>query len=135
MYNATLNTKIATSYLEFTNNFYTEYNILEGLKAVARIGITTQRSDGDIFYPANHTKFSSYTEEDFLRRGSYQQNMGKMSDLSGDLTLQYSKLFDKHLLKNLTTSPVPTAAMSVPSRVPSMEPRNKIRDRTMESAT
>lgn len=43
--------------------------------------------------------------------------------------------FDKHLLKNLTTSPVPTAAMSVPSRVPSMEPRNKIRDRTMESAT
>ena len=99
MYNATLNTKIATSYLEFTNNFYTEYNILEGLKAVARIGITTQRSDGDIFYPANHTRFSSYTDEDFLRRGSYQQNMGKMNNLSGDLTLQYSKLFnDKHLL-------------------------------------
>ena len=37
MYNATLNTKRTSGYLEFTNNFYTEYSILDGLKAVARI--------------------------------------------------------------------------------------------------
>ncbi len=98
MYNATLNTKRTSGYLEFTNNFYTEYNILDGLKAVGRIGITTQRSTGDIFYPANHTKFSDWTDDRFLRRGSYQENNGKYTNLNGDLTLQYSKTFDKHLL-------------------------------------
>lgn len=96
LYNATLNTKQTSGYLEFTNNFYTEYQILEGLKAVARIGITSQRSDGDIFYPANHTKFADWTGEKFLRRGSYQQNMGKYNELNGDLTLQYSKAWQKH---------------------------------------
>lgn len=98
MYNATLNTKRTSGYLEFTNNFYTEYNILEGFKAVGRIGITTQRSDGDIFYPANHTKFSDWKDDRFLRRGSYQQNNGKYNDLNGDLTLQFSKTFNKHFL-------------------------------------
>ena len=98
LYNATLNTKLTSGYLEFSDNFYVEYNIIEGLKAVARIGVTTQRSDGDIFYPANHTKFSTYSEEDFMRRGSYQQNAGKFNDISGDLTLQYSKQINKHFL-------------------------------------
>lgn len=98
LYNATLNTKRTSGYLDFSNNFYMEYGILENLKAVARVGVTTQRSDGDIFYPANHTKFSNYSEEDFMRRGSYQQNTGKMNDLSGDLTLQYSKQLGKHFL-------------------------------------
>lgn len=37
LYNSTLNTKLDASYLEFTNNFYTEWTILEGLKATARI--------------------------------------------------------------------------------------------------
>lgn len=98
LYNSTLNTSRTSGYLEFSNNFYTEYNIIEGLKAVARIGITTQRSEGDIFYPANHTKFSDYKEEDFMRRGSYQQNSGKRNDISGDLTLQYSKQIGRHFL-------------------------------------
>ena len=97
MYNATLNTKRTSGYLEFTNNFYTEYNILEGLKAVGRIGITTQRSSGDIFYPANHTMFADWTDDRFMKRGSYQQNIGKYNSLNGDITLQYNKAFDKHL--------------------------------------
>ena len=71
---------------------------MDGLKAVARIGITSQNSTGDIFYPANHTKFSDWTDDRFLRRGSYQQNTGKYTNLNGDLTIQYSKTFDKHLL-------------------------------------
>lgn len=98
MYNATLNTKRTSGYLEFTNNFYTEYTILDGLKAVGRIGVTAQSSTGDIFYPANHTRFSGWTDDRFLQRGSYQQNNGKYTSLNGDLTLQYSKTFDKHLL-------------------------------------
>lgn len=98
LYNGTLNTKLTSGYLEFANNFYIEYNILNGLKAVGRIGITTQRSEGDQFYPANHTKFADYTDEDLLRKGSYQQNNGKYNNLSGEFTLQYSKTIRKHFL-------------------------------------
>lgn len=98
LYNGTLNTKLISSYLEFANNFYIEYNILNGLKAVGRIGITTQRSDGDQFYPANHTRFADYPDEDLLRKGSYQQNNGKYNNLSGEFTLQYSKTLKKHFL-------------------------------------
>ena len=98
LYNGTLNTKLLSSYLEFSNNFYIEYNVLDGLKAVGRIGITTQRSDGDRFYPANHTKFADYPKTDFLRKGSYQQNNGKYNNLSGEFTLQYAKTLKKHFL-------------------------------------
>ena len=98
LYNATLNTKLTSGYLEFSDNFYTEYQILEGLKAVARIGITTQRSDGDIFYPANHTKFADWEGDKFMKRGSYQQNTGRFTELNGDLTLQYAKTLKKHFL-------------------------------------
>lgn len=98
LYNGTLNTKLTSSYLEFTNNFYIEYNVLKGLKAVGRLGITTQRSDGDQFYPANHTRFADYADEDLLRKGSYQQNNGKYNNLSGEFTVQYSKTIRKHFL-------------------------------------
>lgn len=98
LYNGTLNTKLTSSYLEFSDNFYVEYNVLDGLKAVGRIGITTQRSDGDKFYPANHTKFADYPDEDLLRKGSYQQNNGKFNNLSGEFTLQYARTFKKHFV-------------------------------------
>lgn len=96
LYNATLNTKLTSGYLEFSNNFYVEYGILPNLKTIARIGVTTQRDEAERFYPANHTRFTDYDEEKFLRRGSYQQNRGKYTNLSGDLTLQYSKQIRKH---------------------------------------
>ncbi|MFR8080712.1 MAG: SusC/RagA family TonB-linked outer membrane protein [Odoribacter splanchnicus] len=98
LYNSTLNTKLDASYLEFTNNFYAEWTILEGLKATARIGITTKKNEADSYYPANHTKFEDYSKEDFFRKGSYQLNNGKSSDLSGDFNINYSKSIDKHYL-------------------------------------
>lgn len=98
LYNGILNTKIIDAYLEFGNNFYVEYNILENLKVVGRIGIIAQRSDGDEFYPGNHTKFADYSNEEILRKGSYQQNFGKFNNLNGEFTLQYSKNLGRHFL-------------------------------------
>lgn len=63
-----------------------------------RIGITTKKNEADSYYPANHTKFEDYSKEDFFRKGSYQLNNGKSSDLSGDFNINYSKSIDKHYL-------------------------------------
>ena len=98
LYNGTINTKFTSDYLDFSNNFYVEYTILEGLKAVGRLGITTQRNASDRFFPANHTRFESFSENDIMRKGSYKQDNGRRSMLSGDLSLQYSKQIGKHFL-------------------------------------
>lgn len=99
LYNASLNTKIENRYLDVTNNLYVEWNILQGLKATARFGITEKRTSADEFYPSNHLKFRSYTDDEFMERGSYQVNNGHMKKLSGDLNLRYSTAFkEKHYL-------------------------------------
>ena len=98
LYNSTLNSKIASSYLNFTNNFYLEWKVMPGLKATTRIGVDIKNSDGDEFYPSSHTKFEylNNIENGDLRKGSYQVNNGKSSDISGDFNANYTKTIKKH---------------------------------------
>ncbi|WP_236778436.1 SusC/RagA family TonB-linked outer membrane protein [Pseudalgibacter alginicilyticus] len=96
LYNTTLETKDVSSYLNFVNNFYLEWDVLPSLKAIARVGIDLKRSDADEFYPGQHTLFD--TETDDTRKGSYQVNNGKSSYFSGDFNVQYSKSLQKHFL-------------------------------------
>lgn len=96
LYNATLNTKNETTYLEFVNNFYVEYSFWDDFKVRARMGISTKRSDSDEYYPANHTRFEGYYGVNVYRKGSYQVNNGKSNNLSGDLNLQYAKYKGNH---------------------------------------
>ncbi|MGN5953319.1 SusC/RagA family TonB-linked outer membrane protein [Sphingobacterium lactis] len=98
LYNSTLNSKIAESYLNFTNNLYMEWMPIDGLRGTMRIGIDTKTSDADEFYPGKHTRFDLYQPNDINRRGSYQVNNGKSAYLSGDLNVNYSKQLDKHYL-------------------------------------
>lgn len=93
LYNSTLNTNLASSYLNFTNNFYLEWSIIPGLKATTRIGIDIKNSDANEFYPSSHTKFEFTKDE---QKGTYQVNNGKSSKLSGDLNVNYSKEVNKH---------------------------------------
>ncbi len=98
LYNSTINTSLKSSYLQFTNNFYIEYQVLSGLKLIGRVGVDTRRDDSDRFYPASHTKFNDYPDEDIFRKGSYEASNGKYFNISSDVILQYSKIFGKHLL-------------------------------------
>jgi TonB-linked SusC/RagA family outer membrane protein len=98
LYNSTLNSKVATSYFNFTNNFYLEWAILPELKAITRVGVDVKNSDADEFYPAGHTMFDAYFVDDANRKGSYQVNNGKSHNLSGDFNLSYSKQLNKHVL-------------------------------------
>lgn len=93
LFNSTLNTKLTTEYVDVTNNLYAEWNVLQGLKAVVRFGITKKQNSADTYYPANHLSFKDYTGDDFFRRGSYQKNEGKAKVMSGDFNVNYSKQF------------------------------------------
>ncbi|WEK34718.1 MAG: SusC/RagA family TonB-linked outer membrane protein [Candidatus Pseudobacter hemicellulosilyticus] len=97
LYNASLNSKVATSYFNFTNNFYLEWTLRPGLRAIARMGIDVKNSDADEFYPGSHTMFDGYTSEELAkRRGRYQINNGKSTSLSGDLNLNYTREVGDH---------------------------------------
>lgn len=96
LYNSTLDSRNESTYFNFINNFYLEWDILPTLKAITRIGIDLKRSDADEFYPGQHTMFDDYTDD--TRKGSYRVNSGKSSYISGDFNLQYSKQINKHFI-------------------------------------
>lgn len=100
LYDATLNTKDDASSNTVTNNFSAEWKIIDNLIFRGRLGISQTHNDTDIFFPAEHTKFSSYkSDKDFLRKGSYEATTGKGYNYDGSLNLSYSKTFnEKHLL-------------------------------------
>jgi TonB-linked SusC/RagA family outer membrane protein len=99
LYNAGVKSKIATDYFNFTDNFYVEWTISPGLRAVTRVGVDIKNSGSDEFYPASHTKFGSYiydSEEMAKRKGSYTMGSGKSSFVMGDFNLAYSRERNKH---------------------------------------
>lgn len=55
MYNSIIGTSFTSSYLQFTNNFYAEWQVDKNWKATARIGVSEKRNDMDDFYPASHS--------------------------------------------------------------------------------
>ncbi|WP_244518818.1 SusC/RagA family TonB-linked outer membrane protein [Parapedobacter composti] len=98
LYNSTVNSKIESSYLNLTNNFYLEWTMIPGLRATLRAGADLKRSDADEFYPGSHTRFETYYGADQVRKGSYQVNTGKSVYYSGDLNVNYAKEIDRHYL-------------------------------------
>ena len=101
MYDATLGTLDRETYTSVTDNFYAEWQATEALKLTARLGIAVKRSDADEFYPAKHSKFatSAYKSTSMLlRKGSYQLDNGKSSDISGEIYANYAKNWGRHYL-------------------------------------
>lgn len=107
LYDASLNTMLMRSFLNFTNNFYIEASLLPGLRAIASLNVSSRRLDDHEFYPAEHSRFTTtefHGEEGKLKRGSYNYTSGKSSSIGGKLNIQYNKSFkDKH---NLYTNTV-----------------------------
>jgi TonB-linked SusC/RagA family outer membrane protein len=106
LYNSTLNTKLSNDYIDFSDNFYTEFSIATGLKFLLRGGLSQTKNQADEFYPANHLMFQNYTGADFFRKGSYKRNEGDQLRYSGDINVNYSKPFGKkhYLFANVGAS-------------------------------
>ena len=98
LYDATLNTKNFSKYTELTNNFYIEWNVLKNLKVTGRLGLTKRQAAREDFYPASHTRFLEYEDEDYFKRGSYYKNNEESHSISSDINLNYSFLKGAHQL-------------------------------------
>lgn len=99
LYDATIGTSFESSYLEFQNNFYAEWQFHPDFKATVRLGVSQKRNDSEDFYPAQHSMFADYTSADELtRRGRYIVENGKHNSLSGDFNLNYNKEIKKHTI-------------------------------------
>jgi len=98
MYDAVIGTSLKSSYSEFVNNFYAEWSVLPDLKLTLRLGAEHKRNDVDQYYPADHSMFAHYLQDntDWTRRGLYIMESGKQSQLSGDLNANWHHNFDKH---------------------------------------
>lgn len=98
LYDAEIGTSLKSTYSEFVNNFYVEWQVIPDLKATLRFGVDHKRNDVDDFYPPEHSRFANYsrTSTDWNRRGLYVMENGKSTQLSGDLNLNYNHAFGKH---------------------------------------
>lgn len=96
MYDAIIGTSFTSTYLQFINNFYAEWQIDKDWKATARVGISEKRNDTDDFYPASHSSFAK--TDNILKRGRYAAENGKSSSISGDLNINYNNQFGKHTI-------------------------------------
>lgn len=101
LYDATLNTFDKSHALGVINNFSIEWKVLPEFTLRGLFGVSTNRNNSDIFYPAEHSKFNTntYEGEAALRKGSYTYGTSESFSYDGQLTASYSKTFnDRHLL-------------------------------------
>jgi TonB-linked SusC/RagA family outer membrane protein len=97
LYNATLGTKNFSKYTDITNNFQTEWSLTQSLKIIGRLGYTHKQSSREDFFPANHTRYAEYAQEDYFKRGDYTITDGVDGSIKTDITVNYSKMLGKHL--------------------------------------
>ena len=100
LYDAGLNSKNESVYTLITENFYTEWNLLENLKLTGRVGLTIRKDKSDVFTPASNSQYASIlpSSEEYLNRGSYSQSHGQSNQVNADLGLNYSITKGRHML-------------------------------------
>lgn len=97
MYDAIIGTSLKKDYTQFTDNLYAEWSPSEALRATLRVGITMNKSGGDEFYPAAHSRFTAGGSTSNLEnRGRYTLEHGKKLHTSSDLNVRYSKTSGEH---------------------------------------
>lgn len=90
LWNGQVGTKNFSNYTTLTNNLYMEWEILNSLRLVSRLGLTKNQNSRDDFFPAAHTKFANYTEDRFFERGTYDQKHGGSLGVRADVNANYS---------------------------------------------
>ena len=111
LYDAGLNSKNETGYTLITENFYTEWNVLnrtaeqgytwgQNLKLTGRVGLTVRKTKSDQFTPATNSQYAAIlpSAEEYLNRGSYTQSHGQANQVSADLGANYSITRGRHML-------------------------------------
>ncbi len=99
MWNATINTKDFLQYAQINNNFQADFMPIPELRITGRVGISSEENNNEVFYPASHTTFLSYTTPELIRRkGQYVYRDGRITKFAADLIGSYNKMFGDHFV-------------------------------------
>lgn len=100
LYNATLDMLDESRYNDLTNLFGIDWQIIDGLRLKGSFSFTLQNTSADVFKPAKHTDFATYTGDDFDRRGSYSASRGDVFDYDANVVLTYFWQSHKHVINS-----------------------------------
>lgn len=95
LWNAYLPSIDEEKYTQIQNNFGIEWYILPELFVRGRFGLTSKNSRSDLYKAASHTDFADYTDDDYVRRGSYTMGWGESFKYEADFTLNYNKTLNE----------------------------------------
>jgi TonB-linked SusC/RagA family outer membrane protein len=109
LYNATLNSFDKSEYLNLTDQFSFEWNILKGLRLRSMLSYSTKKSTSDVFTSPFDNAYYDYAPADYNKRGSYLYSTGVENNLDGSAVLTYSAGFREHFVNfalgsNITTN-------------------------------
>jgi TonB-linked SusC/RagA family outer membrane protein len=96
LYESTLSSFKKTSYLEFTDAFSAEWNIVSGLRLRALASLTKRKTDYDDFVSPLSNQFYYYTTDKLSTRGKYTYESGDETTLDGNITLTFNKQLRNH---------------------------------------
>ena len=97
LYNAKCGIVNTSDYLQLTNNTRIELDVATGLRMSGAISISNKINNGDLYYPATHTKFDSYSGNMQFKKGSYNYSTGKSRTYTLRYSLNYNRTFaEKH---------------------------------------
>jgi TonB-linked SusC/RagA family outer membrane protein len=99
MYNALIGTANFGKYSGMNNNTFVEWRATPALRFTAKIGISSQKDESNVFLPADHTVFadiSDYNSSEYNNRGSYNRNNSGFFSYDGSLVSDYNRMIDKH---------------------------------------
>ncbi|MDR1414574.1 MAG: SusC/RagA family TonB-linked outer membrane protein [Odoribacteraceae bacterium] len=83
----------------WSETFYVDWKPIEGMSLRARGGISKSVMESHMFLSADHSYFASYSDEEAMRKGTYNFSIAHLFDYSADFTFSFNKRFgDKHLL-------------------------------------
>lgn len=94
VFNTTLNGKDFRNTRNLINNTAFTYNFNKELSLRARLSLTSQNDNSEIFLPADHTTFRALNTPIF-DRGSYTSGYGKLFMYDANIDLNYNRNFGK----------------------------------------
>ena len=98
LYNATVGTKNFSKYASVVENFYIEWEVIENFRLIGRFGFTHSADRREDFYPGDHTRYATWTGDQFFKRGAYSITDQESKSLSADVTANYALRGERHLL-------------------------------------
>ncbi|MDR2414714.1 MAG: carboxypeptidase-like regulatory domain-containing protein [Odoribacteraceae bacterium] len=90
LHDASLGSFSKSGYLEISELFTAEWNIIPGLRLRGLLGFTRKNTSGDNFVSPDANEFYFYGFEDLAKRGRYTYNDAKEWHVDGSATLTWS---------------------------------------------